>query len=347
MKLREREYGFDIIRLIATLLVIVIHISNNYCRYLPSVNSLSFTGAAIFNSLGRVSVPLFFMISGALMLHKDIDSKKLLKKVIHFLEILVFWTIVYIFFDIYFMHYTFTTEQYFTLIFDNLKPHLWFMYAIIALYLISPFARILVANMTLNQKRYFTYLWLFFCGGSKALRIVFDWFEITTTLEYEVPLVQGTYYLGYFILGSLLYEEIKNGRRINRLLAALSFILSVAVISAGTILYSRHTGKFYSQFLSYRNLPELMASLALYILVLEFPRPSKEFTKRFLAYVSPKLFGIYLTHIIWFDLMVTRLNVRSVISFIGIPMYTLAIAIISFVTVLIISKIPVLRKLVN
>ncbi|MCQ2483541.1 MAG: acyltransferase family protein [Clostridia bacterium] len=345
--MKEREYRFDIIRLISTLLVVVIHFSNQYCRYLPQIKSVSFIAASCFNAIGRISVPLFFMISGALTLNRDISPQKLKNKIIHFLSILVSWTLIYIIFDIYFMKYEFTKEQYLTLIYDNLKPHLWFMYVIIALYIISPFARILAVHMSKNQKKYFLALWIIFCGGSSLLRIVFDWFEIKTTLSYEIPLVQGTYYLGYFLAGSILYEAVKNGLKLNKCVLTLVFILSDAVTIGGTLLYSFRNDSFYSQFLAYRCLPVMLASLSLYLLIISVREIKIGFFTRFLSFTSPLLFGVYLIHIIYFDIIVRTLPVLNIPSCYGIPLFSVITFTVSLLSIWILSEIPLIKKIVK
>ncbi len=345
--MKEREYRFDIIRLISTLLVIIIHFSNQYCRYLPHVKSSSFVAASCFNSLGRISVPLFFMISGALTLNRDIPSKKLRNKIFHFLSVLISWTLIYIIFDIYYMKYEFTREQYFTLIYDNLKPHLWFMYVIIALYIISPFARILAVHMSKNQKKYFLALWIVFCGGSTLLRIIFEWFEIKTTLSYEIPLVQGTYYLGYFLAGSILYEAVKGGFKVRKWLLVLIFILSNAITIGGTLLFSFKNNAFYSLFLAYRCLPVMLASLSIYLLIISVEKIRIGFFTRFLAFVSPLLFGVYLIHIIFFDLIVRTLPVLNIPSYYGIPLFSITTMILSVLSIFVLSKIPLIRRIVK
>lgn len=342
----DREYRFDIIRFVSTILVVVIHISNYYCRYLKNINSSSFVGATIFNSVARISVPLFFMISGALTLGRDIPYKKLCKKVLHFIFVLAVWSLVYIVFDIRYMEYEFTKEQYITLIFNNLKPHLWFMYVIIGLYMISPFARILVVNMTPKQKDAFILLWIVLSGGSKLLRIVLEWFQITDFTTYQVPIVQGTYYLGYFMAGYLIYEKIKGGMKVRKWSFVLAFLLSVAVIILGTLYYSINLKKFYAQFLSYQNLPEIIASLSIFILILSSDIKSLKIQKFFIS-LSPLLFGVYLMHIIPFDILIKTQPVLETNAFIGVPLYSLSVLGITLLVSFIIHKIPYIKRIIN
>lgn len=345
--MREREYRLDIIRLLSTFLVVVIHISNYYCRYLPKVRTSSFVGASVFNSIARISVPLFFMISGALMLGRDINVKKLMGRIGHFVFVLVVWTLVYVIFDIKYMGYTFAKEQYITLIFDNLKPHLWFMYVIIGLYMVLPFARILIKNMDRTLRRYFMVLWLVFCGGSLLLRIILEWFEIKTTLSYEIPIVQGTYYLGYFMAGRIIYERLQECNLPRKIWSLAIFVAATSVTVLGTISYSFRDKKFYNVFLSYRNLPIMLAAISVFVFILSLPQIKSERLKKVLAFLAPRLFGIYLIHIIFFDILIKSVDMLKINSFIGIPLSSLGIMLVSFVAVFVISLIPGVRKIIE
>ena len=64
----KRDYSLDFLRVVACILVIVIHVANVYCRAFTSIEQVNYVGAVIFNAIARISVPVFFMISGALLI---------------------------------------------------------------------------------------------------------------------------------------------------------------------------------------------------------------------------------------------------------------------------------------
>ena len=110
--MKQRDDTLDLLRLGAILLVVMIHYSNYYCRYLTDVHTISFGGAILYNGLARICVPLFFMLSGALMLGRAVEPAKLKKKVLRFFSVLVVWTIFYFVWDILFMKKEFDLESY-------------------------------------------------------------------------------------------------------------------------------------------------------------------------------------------------------------------------------------------
>ena len=73
---RKRIAYLDSLRVVAILAVIMIHVAaQNW--YSQDVNSAAWKAFNFYDSISRWSVPAFVMISGALMLDKDISIKKL------------------------------------------------------------------------------------------------------------------------------------------------------------------------------------------------------------------------------------------------------------------------------
>lgn len=93
----SRQYYLDILRIIACFMVIMIHIiSMDFNNYLPATNEWKVMNS--YDSIIRYSVPLFYMISGALFLgsNSSISIKKLyLNKIFHLLILYIVWSIFY------------------------------------------------------------------------------------------------------------------------------------------------------------------------------------------------------------------------------------------------------------
>lgn len=73
----KREYSFDILRVISMCMVIIIHVSNVYSRSYGIISNQSFLFSLIFNTISRISVPIFLMISGALLLERDFNKRNI------------------------------------------------------------------------------------------------------------------------------------------------------------------------------------------------------------------------------------------------------------------------------
>lgn len=77
---KSRIYSFDVMRIVAVLSVVLIHAADGFLN--PAYNDTAgFMAANFFDSIARLAVPIFLMISGALMLDEDKDIT--LKKMLH------------------------------------------------------------------------------------------------------------------------------------------------------------------------------------------------------------------------------------------------------------------------
>lgn len=85
---------FDLLRVVACFLVVLIHIGH---PQRPLGTGTDAIASNFWASLGRPSVPLFFMISGAMLLLKDEPLGFFLKKrMIRVLSPLLFWSAFYL-----------------------------------------------------------------------------------------------------------------------------------------------------------------------------------------------------------------------------------------------------------
>ena len=141
----SRFYYFDYLRIFCSFFVILIHVSAKYKRL--EVNSYKMKIAYYYDGLSRFSVPNFFMISGALFLSKNLSFQIIIEKYIKRIFIhLLLWSMIY----------SFTNGNISKLglkkgIIQIIKGpfHLWYLLAIIGLYIIVPFAREIIKNKTL------------------------------------------------------------------------------------------------------------------------------------------------------------------------------------------------------
>lgn len=137
----KRILWLDVLRILSILAVVMIHVSvQNFDKL--EAGSPSNIVFAVFDGLSRFAVPVFVMISGALMLNRELNFKKCLSKVGRLLIVWVFWCVFYAGFtlavgkgkeaalhDLIFGHF-----------------HMWFLPMIAALYLATPVLRMLAKN---------------------------------------------------------------------------------------------------------------------------------------------------------------------------------------------------------
>ena len=128
----NRLGGIDLIRILACILVIVVHVSSqgffNFSEYWEI--------CVAYDSIARMCVPLFFIISGYLLFNKTDELTTFYKK--RFLRVLIPFLLTLFIYYLYrggdlttFLYNAFTSQR-------KVSNHLWFVYVLIGIYLTIP-----------------------------------------------------------------------------------------------------------------------------------------------------------------------------------------------------------------
>ena len=139
----------ELIRIIAAYFVIFYH-TGKRGFFLFSVyerGSLQYWVYMIFSIFCKISVPLFFMIAGALLLKKDIELKEIWsKKIMRMLAALVIFTAAaYVGLGIWNGEETLSVADYIEKLYTNqISVIFWYLYTYIAFLIALPFLRAIV-----------------------------------------------------------------------------------------------------------------------------------------------------------------------------------------------------------
>lgn len=333
--IKEKDNRLEVLRVISIFLVILIHVSSRYLRLYPNINDIPYFYLLSINIISRVCVPLFFMISGACLLGRSFDEVKYRKRIIRLIIILMFWTIFY-----YFTNHVNNPLYLVSSIFSYLKGngHLWYMYAIIGLYITEPFISKMVKNMDSNYNILFIKLWLVLSGVVSFVRIILSVYNINTSIIHPVPLFNGTYYLGYFVFGYIAYNNYKNITFKKNNLIILSIIPLVINILLNFIL-TKHYNIHYEKLLTYSNILIMLPSVCVFLLALMFIDNKKS---KIIDFITPNILGIYMFHVYLVEKFKPYfLNINP---FFGIFISSFVIFILSLIFVYILKHIPVVKK---
>ena len=268
MEQRNKKIYIEILRIIACFCVIFNHTSYDgfflFSNYSPlNIKFWIYCGLSIFC---KFSVPMFFTISGALLLNKEesmktVFTKRVLKNVIS----LVFFSFVYYyFFNVLYNinHISFDNIQsffvsIFTIInisFENIfdclikiysntvTTHLWFMYSYIAFLVALPVLRILVKKMDNKHFAYIALLALIFDGIIPILDFLI-WkgqYSLSSTIKPGWLITSIVLYpcLGYYFENRL---EIKEAKKYIPILWVTN-IITVVLSCAMTVYQYKLTG---------------------------------------------------------------------------------------------------------
>ncbi len=339
----KRNYKIDLLRIILIVLVIIVHISNLYLVRFTKISLSKYTISLFFNSFSRICVPLFFMISGALLINEKYDKKKYFTRIIKFIIILIIWSIIYSI-----LNETVELKTFFLSLFNarSTQRHLWFMYVIIGLYIALPFIQNMCKNMTKELENLFIILWSIFSGLAVIYEPLINHIaNIEVNVEYPIPIIQATYYLGYFILGHILYKRIENNEiNIKNRSLILIYILSSLITFSFTLYSSIKLNYHYESMLWYKSIFTIIASTSIFLLVLNKNYNIKN--EKIIKYFSSLTFGIYLIHMIFLNKITEHYLIINYSPILTIPILSLIILFLSIICISILKKIPYINKII-
>jgi len=329
--MKEREYSFDVLRVIAMIMVIIIHVSNVYTRSFNFIDTNSYLVSLIFNTISRVSVPIFFMISGALLLDRKFDFKKYKKRVLKILLLIVVWDILYLIWEYFFLGVTY--DKLYNLFLEPYRAHLWFLYSIIILYVIQPLLKYILDRINNITKIVLFILWILLSTVSMYNVSVANIFSIFSNI-------------GFFIVGKYMYDYVKNTKNDKKIviimiiLLVLSFIESIYLNYTASIKFNM----FYNLFFAYRTPFIILSTFIIFKLVYIYCHDKKP--NNIIMLGSDLSLGVYLIHGMFLDVTTKYVDYKNVIPIIGIPSFTMYILLLSVISVIVLRKIKYINKVI-
>lgn len=345
-KMEGREIAFDYLRVISACGVIVIHVCAMQWRVLD-VHSVQWTFIHFYDMLMKFSVPTFFMISGRFFLDptRRVPLLKLKNKGIRIAVAFLFWTSIYTLLNICRVFIAGDSlkdsVKWIMVEFFSGEYHMWFLYAILGLYLITPLVRKIVEKKWLTE--YFILLFLVFglmwpmVEHLPKIGILFV--NAGNAMEFRMT----TGYVGYYILGYYLYEyppEVKK-RRVIYILGILGSIFSIV----GTWIVSWKTNSAFEELANYLTPNVAITSVAVYIAILNCFMNRKE--NKIVIMISRYSFGCYLAHplVLWIFEWIGFVPSISC-TVISVPLITLCTLVLSLLITMVISKLPYLKMVI-
>ena len=348
----DREVYIDFLRIMAIFFVIFNHTGNKGFTYFTiAQNSVLFPFYMFCASLCTIAVPVFFMISGALLLRKDESISVVLKK--RFLKYLIVLCcaslVIYIAKNV---PGEISTKVFFrTLYTSRHATALWYLYTYLGFILTLPMLRKLSRLMKPSDYMYMTGIMFLF-----SLLKVFDFFifhnEARYNGDFSVVFTQSAIY--YPLIGDFLANKISL-KNINKKQLAFCLILGFSAVILSCYLtfeWCSYIGefkeescqKFINTFVYLTASAVFLGSRYLFEKV-----HLKEKWKKVITYLGSCTFGVYLFETLF------RNNTKFIFTAIDLYLPTYAACFIWVTSALVLGilvtsvlkKIPLLRRLVS
>lgn len=347
----------DYLRALAIFLVVIFHVSASYFIIYFNKNMSVFWVSDIINSFARICVPIFIMVSGTLLLQKeksDESIKLFLSKRFNKIFLpFVFWSIFYLIWRYTYSNiytnvtYVSISESIKDFIQGNTYYHLWFIYMIIGLYLITPILRLIVKNANDSQILYFIFIWFIATPVYKILSVFLH-------IKVNVDLGFLTGYVGYYLLGFYLHNHQlnKSTKKVFYLLYTVSFLI---LLYGKYLSYIPAYHKKFIYFNGYTSPNIIFMSITIYIIFKNINyklNNIKPILNNLIVLVSRMSFGIYFIHVLLLQLIKNAYITFFHDFYVGNPMLSLfsitfIVFIFSFIIIWLLKKVQIIKHFIG
>lgn len=349
----KRLLHLDLLRLLAIYLVIFNHTADRgftlFADYMDSPISFLYMFVSVFC---KIAVPIFFMISGALLLPKEESLKQLFaKRIARMAVVLLLISVPYYFW----LHRAngVSAGSFLSYIYGNsASTSLWYLYSYIGLLLVMPFLRSMVKNM---QEKDFLYLMIghiVLVGVLPCLELLL-WKGNVAVHASFTPVLFISQNI-FFALAGYYVEHILPEKRYQRRNLIWCVLLSMLALAATCCITYYQTGIYgvdnVEQLEKYFNCFIAVPAIAVYFLLkYAFMKRDPQRGDRWISVLGGAVFGVYLIEKIVRALtsIVYKITAPVVGSFIASMVWCLAVLVVSLIIIVPLKHIPVIKKIVN
>lgn len=331
--MRVRNDRIDILRVISAFFIVVIHVVSTSVTYNDmAVAQSTVQRLNVVHNLSSWAVPVFFMITGFCVLGDDRECtwQWTSRHIGKFIGILFTVGWFYALLEYVYMERRLTLGAAGLSLVDvlngNTWTHMWYIYFIIGIYLVLPVVK---SHVVQDQKNVYYLLGILFL--STILIPVIN-SHMGLSVDIHMPL---SGYLFYVVAGAAIARcSFADMKYINMALGAANVVV---------IAYFWKYGK--DEIYPYTSLPVCIMALSIFILTIK--NHTELHTGRKWDGISGCTLGIYLIHPFFLNLMIKLLHIYPLhgIGWITIPAACIVLYFVSYVTVYVLRKIPIVNRL--
>lgn len=341
--MKERIKWIDDLRVLACFAVIMIHV---IAGWTDSVNNLQLTNFrwfidnVLFQVLIKYAVPVFIMISGYLLLNpqKEIGFLRIKKYVLRMVAVIcIFGTGFSLIENI--LNYGMNNilclffKSFLDALQGNSWAHLWYVYLIIGLYLLTPVIKVAINNLKENEIKF-------------ILAVLFVFSFVIPSFNNICGLNITTFFIGNEIFSYIFYYVmgyyIGNKKLFNERLIYISGVLGIIGFIALCII------KRYGIYVPLINSNVFICLYSILIFKLFSNNIIKIPDFKFKNFISDYSFGIYIIHPFWINLLNKGLGIYPDIlpCIIGEILFFIYALVFSIFSVYIIKRVPIIKKII-
>ena len=287
--MEKRVFFFDLLRCVAALAVVAIHVLAPYRHELGVIPFHEWFSAITINGMSRWAVPVFIMITGGLMLTdaRPFDVKYYLRRRLgKVLLPFIVWSLFYAYLSGWSLD-GYDVDISMSLLVNSYRQetyyHLGFFYYFLPLYFVIPFLQVFIARVDSTSVLFFLFFWL--------LTTTLYLFKIDGFWSHELWL-----YSGYLLLGYVLYQKIALTKQVIIwfiFAGSIGLAASVGMVTMNSIALEKYT---VGRWLSYKTINTVFAASMVFMLCRFYADYINGTARSIVAFISRYSLGIYILH---------------------------------------------------
>lgn len=333
----DKDYGLDVIRATAAMMVVVLHVAaGGFYRF-----DSGWVAINLYDSFVRVAVPLFLMVSGVLLLaRREPLGDFLTNRAARILPALVFWSLVYATIQAGALPDAWDFLQ--RLVSGPIEYHLWYFYALLGIYAFVPVMRVIQQHASVDEKVTYLVIWAF---------VSCVWPTMATYFGLGYPLIgvfslQSFMGLGLYLLLGATLHQLGLHRRFP-VAGGLLFVVSSLAIAWITYTRAVVSGHPDELFYGYLSPFVLGGAIGAFLLLASFEGGGGRLAP-LVRLVSRHSLGVYCSHVIFIG--ATRswlgLSLDSGSPWWAVPLTSMCVFVLALGASMLLGKVWILRRVV-
>lgn len=339
----NKKTHIEILRTVAIILVLLNHSDLYYTFYTNTANVITFGVSLLISSVCKMNVPLFMMITGALLIPKAESVKTIFRKRLpRMLTVLICCSLLmYLLQCFVWEQNVFSISEFAKKVLTNdIQTSYWYLYEYIGILMMLPFVGALARNLSDETLDYFVGLGLVVKVGVAIVGIFTGY-----SLPVHFFVLEDSVF--YVVLGYYLENRFSTDhKKVTYLKCIIVFLMCIFVCMA-LVQVDRMISGVYEQSVLSMMTPIMVALLYVLIKKCCMEHPHMRLTALFQP-VGSCAFGIYLIEHIWqkvFLRMYLWLCTKT-FGVIACSVYVICIFGGAFVCTMIMKRIKIVRKFI-
>lgn len=348
--MKQKKVYLEVLRIIAIVLVVTNHTDINYYYYHDTGNPITFFVSLFVTILCEADVPLFFMISGALLLGKsdtvrDTYRKRVLRMV---LVLLIFSALQYLVKMIRGNIQPASAGDFFSKLFSGeIQETYWFLYAYLGFMMVLPFMQKLAQNLDSAEYRYLMILKI---AADVIIPLIYALTVIDLDDSWQGSIQFVTADVWYFLVGYYLANRIDDNcyrKKAAIRKIVLAFMAGILLPMCLVVIDYYTSGELKDDYLMMTT-PVLAVTIFMAVKYLVSIATCTQRWNKEVLFLGQLVFAVYLTE--WFAralfLPLYKLLITKMFGVAACTIYIFCSLVLSFIFAGLLKKIPGLNKLI-